>query len=254
MNGGEREKRCRMKIAETYSHLNGLEFLLVHKPALRDEIRSVIAHIDANRCRTKVSKEKTMSGRLLYSPIEMNAAFKALLRKKSWEESRVSYWVTRSERLVRKTLTMPVAEQKREIEAAGETPIFSYNPTDFVKDRVAVEIQFGKYAFVAYDLFVKHLAFFVGDRIDVRIEILPMKSLQSQMSSGVAYNEGEFYNVVRQGRGAPAVPLVLVGIEPRFQASGADCGTNVAGGFQAQALPGNSDAVIAAPDNAAARN
>jgi len=88
-----------------------------------------------------------------------------------------------------------------------------YNQTDFVKDRVAVEVQFGKYAFVAYDLFVKHLAFYVGDRIDVGIEILPMKSLQSQMSSGVAYYEGEFYNVVRQGRGVPAVPLVLIGIE-----------------------------------------
>lgn len=203
-----------MKIAETYSHLNGLEFLLVHKPHLWKEIQSVIADVGANKCRTKVSKEKTMKGELLFSPIDMNAAFKRLLRAKSWEESRVSYWVTRSEKLIRKTLTMSAAEQKREIEAAGEKPIFSYNQTDFVKDRVAVEVQFGKYAFVAYDLFVKHLAFYVGDHIDVGVEILPMKSLQSQMSSGVAYYEGEFYNVVRQGRGVPAVPLVLIGIEP----------------------------------------
>ena len=126
----------------------------------------------------------------------------------------MSYWVTRSEKLIRKTLTMSPQEQKREIEAAGEKPIYSYNQTDFVKDRVAVEIQFGKYAFVAYDLFVKHLAFYVGDQIDVGVEVLPMKCLQNQMSSGVAYYEGEFYNVVRQGRGVPAVPLVLVGIAP----------------------------------------
>jgi len=203
-----------MKIAETYSHLNGLEFHLVHKPNLWKEIQDVIAAVDAKKCRTKVSKEKTMKGKLLFSPIDMNAEFNRLLRNKSWEESRVSYWVTKSEKLIRKTLTMSADEQKREIEAAGETPIFSYNQTDFVKDRVAVEVQFGKYAFVAYDLFVKHLAFFVGDRIDVGIEILPVKSLQSQMSSGVAYYEGEFYNVVRQGRGVPAVPLVLIGIEP----------------------------------------
>lgn len=203
-----------MRIAETYSHLNGLEFLLVHKRTLWQEIQSVISEVDADKCRTKVSKEKTMKGKLLYSPIDMNAAFKRLLRKKSWDESRVSYWVTRSEKLIRKTLTMSAEEQKREIEEAGETPIFSYNQTDFVKDRVAVEVQFGKYAFVAYDLFVKHLAFYVGDRIDVGIEILPMKSLQSGMSSGVAYYEGEFYNVVRQGRGVPAVPLVLIGIKP----------------------------------------
>ena len=48
---------------------------------------------------------------------------------------------------------------------------------------------------------LKHLAFYVGDTIDVGIEILPMKSLQKSMSSGVAYYEGELYNVVRQGRG-----------------------------------------------------
>jgi len=203
-----------MRIVETYSHLNGLEFLLVHKPTLWTEIQAVISAVDASRCQTKVSKEKTMKGELLFSPIDMNAEFKRLLRAKQWEENRVSYWVTRSEKLIRKTLTMSPEAQKKEIEAAGEKPIFSYNQTDFVKDRVAVEVQFGKYAFVAYDLFVKHLAFYVGDQIDVGIEILPMKSLQRQMSSGVAYYEGEFYNVVRQGRGVPAVPLVIAGIEP----------------------------------------
>jgi len=203
-----------MKIVETYSHLNGLEYLLVHKPLLWEEIQSVIASVDAEKCKTKVSKEKTMKGKLLYSPIEMNAAFKKLLRVKKWQESRVSYWVTKSEKLIRKTLAIPPEEQKKEIEAAGEIPIYSYNQTDFVKERVALEVQFGKYSFVAYDLFVKHLAFYIGDHIDVGIEILPMKSLQSHMSSGVAYYEGEFYNVVRQGRGVPAVPLVIIGIAP----------------------------------------
>jgi hypothetical protein len=203
-----------MKIIETYSHLNGREFLLVHKPNLWREIKSVIANVNAEKCKTKVSKEKTMKGKLLYSPIEMNTNFKQLLREKEWKESRVSYWVTKSEKLIRKTLNMSPEEQKKEIGAAGEVPIFSYNQTDFVKDRVAIEVQFGKYSFVAYDLFVKHLAFYVGDQIDVGVEILPMKSLQSQMSSGVAYYEGEFYNVVRQGRGVPAVPLIIIGIAP----------------------------------------
>lgn len=203
-----------MNIAETYSHLNGLEFLLVHKRGLWDKIMTVISSVDAENCKTKVSKEKAMKGKLLYSPIDMNAAFKKLLRKKNWQESRVSYWVTKSEKLIRKTLTLTPDEQKKEITAAGDVPIFSYNQTDFVKDRVAIEVQFGKYSFVAYDLFVKHLAFYVGDHIDVGIEILPMKSLQTKMSSGVAYYEGEIYNVVRQGRGVPAVPLVIIGIAP----------------------------------------
>lgn len=203
-----------MRISETYSHLNGLEYLLVHKPHLWDEIKAVISSIDAETHRTKVSQERRTLGKHLYSPVAMNQSFKVLLGEKQWSESRVSYWVTEKAQLIRKTMNLPSSEQKAEIEAAGLTPIFSYNQTDFVKERVAIEVQFGKYAFVAYDLFVKHLAFYVGDQIDVGVEILPMKNLQAQMSSGVGYYEGELYNVVRQGRGVPAVPLVLIGIEP----------------------------------------
>ena len=202
-----------MRIVETYSHLNGLEYLLVHKPLLWREIQDVIQEVDGNACKTKESKEKTMKGRMLYSPIEMNKLFKGLLEEKEWTESRVSYWVTKDEKLIRKTLTMTPEQQKEEIEQTGSSPISSYNQTDFVKDRVAIEVQFGKYSFVAYDLFVKHLAFYVGDKIDVGIEILPMKQLQSQMSTGPSYYEKELYNVVRQGRGVPGVPLVIVGIE-----------------------------------------
>jgi hypothetical protein len=203
-----------MKIIEKYSHLNGLEYLLVHKPDLWHEVEDVIAKVDAQQCKTKISNEKTMKGALLYSPIGLSKMFKAELDKYHWEESRVGYWVTKDEKLIRKTLTMPPELQKQEIEAQGQTAIRSYNQTDFVKNRVAIEVQFGKYAFVAYDLFVKPLAFYIGNHIDAGIEILPMKSLQSQMSSGPSYYEGELYNLVRQGRGVPAVPLVIIGIEP----------------------------------------
>ena len=203
-----------MKIVEKYSHLNGLEFLLVHKPELWQEIETVIQSIDAETCKTKISKEKTKTGQILYSPIDLNCMFKKELYKRGWEESRVSYWVSKDEKLIRRTISMPPDMQKQEIEKQNETAIFSYNQTDFVKNRVAIEVQFGKYSFVAYDVFVKHLAFYVGDKIDVGIEILPMKTLQSEMSSGVSYYEGELYNVVRQGRGVPAVPLIIIGIEP----------------------------------------
>ena len=203
-----------MILIETYSHLNGLEYLLVHKPELWNEILEVIGKVDANRLRTKISKEITMVGKALYSPKDINFAFKKYLSDCGWQESRVSYWVTRSEKLIRRTLQMSPAEQKAEIEAEGEEAIRSYNQTDFVKDRVAIEVQFGKYSFVAYDLFVKHLAFYIGDHIDVGIEILPMKSMQKDMSSGPSYYEGELYNVIRQGRGVPAVPLVILGIAP----------------------------------------
>jgi hypothetical protein len=203
-----------VRIVKHYSHLNGLEFLLVHKPKLWKEITGVIRGLDAGSCRTKVSKEKRTRDKVLYSPIAMNSALSTAFKAHGWGEQRTSYWVTSDAQLIRKTMHLPAPQQKAEIENAGLEPIFSYNQTDFVKERLAVEVQFGKYSFVAYDLFVKHMAFYVGDVIDVGIEILPMKELQEEMSSGVGYYEGELYNLIREGRGVPAVPLVLVGIAP----------------------------------------
>lgn len=203
-----------MRIAAYYSHLNGLEYLLVHKSHLWDEIVRVISACDAKKHRTKVSKEKRMIGKMLYSPTDMNAAIKIGFEAEGWEPRRVTYYVTDDERVTRRIMLLSKEEQKAAIEAAGKIPFQSYNQTDFVKERCMVEVQFGKYAFIAHDLFVKHMAFYTTDHMDVGVEILPMKSLQAEMSSGVPYYEGALFDLIREGRGVPHVPLVLVGVEP----------------------------------------
>ena len=201
-----------VKIAQMYSHLNGWEHIQVHKKHLWDEIVAVIASVDAAACKTKMSEESRSRGRMFYSPVEMNERMKEGFTRNRWEEKRTSYWVTDDAQLIEKTLKLDAAEQREQILAAGKRPIKSFNQTDFVKDRVAVEVQFGKYSFVAYDLFVKHMAFYIGNLIDVGVEILPMKELQEEMASGVGYYEGELYNLIREGRGVPHVPLVIIGI------------------------------------------
>lgn len=203
-----------MKIGAYYSHLNGFEWIQYHHKDMWKEIVGVIDAIDLAKYQTKVSKEKTKMGNLLYSPGDLNAIIKDGFSKLGWYESRTSYWVTDDYDLITKTMHLPEADQKTEIEKAGKTPIRSYNQTDFVKNRIAVEVQFGKYSFIAYDLFVKHLAFFVGNTIELGIEILPMKSMQAMMSSGPGYYEGALYDLARQGRGVPSVPLILIGVEP----------------------------------------
>lgn len=197
-----------------HSHLNGHEWLLVHEPRVWREIIAVVKSIDAEKFKTEESKEKGMLGTLLYSPVELNRQFKERFEKKKWHETRTNYWVTEDYELIRETISLPADEQRKKIEASGKRAIFSYNQTDFVKNRVAVEVQLGKYSFISYDIFVKHLAFYVGNKIDVGVEILPMKSMQEHMSSGPGYYEGALYDIARQGRGVPAVPLVLLGLLP----------------------------------------
>jgi hypothetical protein len=144
----------RVRIIEQYSHLNGWEHIQVHKPHVWTDIVDVIGLIDSEMVRTKESKERGMVGRMLFAPEHLNRRFKEEFSRRDWHESVTRYWVTPDVQLIRKTVSLPPADQKIEIEAAGKVPIASYNQTDFVKDRIAVEVQFGKYSFVAFGLFV----------------------------------------------------------------------------------------------------
>ena len=80
-----------MQIAAQYSHLNGLEYMLVHYSDLWHEVLDVIGCVDAEACKTKKSKEKTMPGRLLYSPVDMNDEFKVNFEELGWKQRRQSF-------------------------------------------------------------------------------------------------------------------------------------------------------------------
>jgi hypothetical protein len=196
-----------MDIVETYSHFNGLEYLKVHKVRLWEEIKKVISSVDVNICKAKIYKEKN---KVCYSSTVLNNCFKKFLVSLGWEE----YGIQKKKRLNRNLLSRHSEEKTNEIKDDDKKFVFNQNMMEFAKERVALEIYFSKYYFESPILFARHLASYVYDQIDVGIEILPMKALQIQMSSGVPYYEGELYNVIRQGRGVPAVPLVIVGIMP----------------------------------------
>lgn len=204
-----------MKISQRYSHLNWEEYLLVHHKKLYDEIVRVIEGINAADFMTKESNEKTKKWEMLYSPIWLNEEFNKKFNEKNWHESRYHYYITTEPKLMNELIVLPYEQQKDFlIKNWNPNPLSSYKQTDFVKEQIAIEVQFGKYAFVAFDLFVKHLLFYSGGVINLGIEILPTKLMQSQMSSGVAYYEGEVYNILRHGRNNPPVPLLILGIEP----------------------------------------
>lgn len=203
-----------MKIANLYSHLNGYEFLLVHKQDLWAEIEAAIKAVDANDY-VKISKEKTRAGKQLYDQGRINKAFERILFPLGWESVTTPYYVTGDIPTEREIVGIrDRAEQKRIIEAKGFKAYGTNNQVDFVKGRIAVEVQFGKYFSVAYDLHVKHTFFFLRNDIDVGIEVVPTKAMCAKMDSGVAWFENEIANVIREGRSNPTVPIVMLGIEP----------------------------------------
>ena len=77
-----------MKIAGEYSFNNGQDTVNKRYPKLLAEIHEAISSVNAANCKTKASKEKTKVGRILYSPIALNRAFKTRLYAKNWRSVR----------------------------------------------------------------------------------------------------------------------------------------------------------------------
>lgn len=150
----------------------------------------MIAAVKGNR--TKISKEKTKKGKALYSPKDMNKQFREHFFGLDFSELRDSY-------------TISIPNHDTEIKGA-------YKQVDFVKEKVLVEVQFGKYAFMFYDM-AKFQFFFNENKADVGIEIVPCHGLHKEMSSGVSYGEQLVYDIERLKRHFPAVPVKVILID-----------------------------------------
>ena len=178
-----------MRIAKTYSHLGGAEILSVRFPDIDRDINEVIGIVDSPR--TKESREKNMMGRMLYSPKDTNATFKKHFAARGFREMRLDYSLT----------------------TAAGNEIRAYKQIDFNKDVVNVEVQFGKYAFMFYDL-SKFQHFYMERKIDVGVEIVPTHRMMKEMSSGVSYGEQLEFDIIRLERAFPSVPIKIIMIEP----------------------------------------
>lgn len=179
-----------MNVVYEYSHLGGAEILHMRYPDHDREIYSIIAEVRAER--NKVSKEKTMRGRMLYGPKAMNQQFKEAFRSRDYRE-------------VRDTYTISIPNSDIAIQGA-------FKQIDFVKGEVMVEVQFGKYAFMFYDM-AKFQYFFNENKANVGVEIVPCHALKKQMSTGVSYGEQLVYDIERLKRHFPAVPVKLILID-----------------------------------------
>lgn len=75
-----------MKIVNTYSFKDGEKFINSIYPKELDDVIWAIENLDATTCLTKESKEKTMKGKLLFSPRDLNDNLKMVLHKRRWTE------------------------------------------------------------------------------------------------------------------------------------------------------------------------
>lgn len=187
-----------MNIAGVYSFKDGQRIIRAGYPLELEEIEEIIAAVDGGLYKTKISHEKTMPGRHLYSPRALNAAFDQEFSTRGWEKFRVA------------------CEYPSEYFLPGyepETPAKgAFREMDFIKNRVGVEVQFGKYAFMVYNVCAKMTIFHKLDVIDVGVEIVPIKALASEMSTGVSYFEQFVWDLEHRGVSDIDIPVLILGI------------------------------------------
>lgn len=188
-----------MIVAAKYSFNNGLEVVTEKYPSLLAEVETAIANIDADLYKTKESSETTMMGKMLYSPVALNKAFKHELYPLGWKSHRVVCEYS--------TDHYTEAHSGRSVTRDG------FREIDFVKKLLGVEVQFGKYSFMVYNVAAKMTIFRNIGAIDTGIEIVPIKALSESMSSGVSYFEQFVWDLEQRGIADIDVPVLILGID-----------------------------------------
>ncbi|MDI6773306.1 MAG: BglII/BstYI family type II restriction endonuclease [bacterium] len=187
-----------MRLAGAYSFNDGERQVSARHAHLLSEIKKVIESIDASQHKTKVSKEKTMPGQMLYDPTSLNKAFKREFRKRGWRPVRVPAKYSTA-------YYLPGHEPKRLRRGA-------YREMDFVKEKLGVEVQFGKYAFMVYNVAAKMTIFKNLGHIDCGVEIVPLRAFAEAMSTGVAYFEQLVWDLEHRGVSNIDIPVLILGI------------------------------------------
>ncbi|MDN5583810.1 MAG: hypothetical protein L0G20_02715 [Lactobacillus sp.] len=165
------------------------------------ELKRAISQVDASLYRTKESKEKTMLGRMLYSPVGINKALKELLVPMGWSNHKEICDYS----LYGTYLTGYVAPTN------GNRGAF--RDMDFVKNKLGVEVQFGKYAFMVYNVCAKMTIFRNLKVIEAGIEIVPVKNLANNMSTGVSFFEQFAWDLSQRGVSNIDTPVLILGID-----------------------------------------
>ena len=79
--------------------------------------------------------------------------------------------------------------------------------------KLGVEVQFGKYSFMVYNVAAKMTIFRNLGFIDTGIEVVPVKAMADEMSSGVSYFEQFVWDLEKRGKADIDIPVLIFGID-----------------------------------------
>jgi hypothetical protein len=196
---GTEGDRQQVRIAAEFSFNTGSEIVRKKHGSVLRELECCISSVDASVHMTKKSKEKTMPGKILYSPRALNKAFNDFLLPEGWVKHR-------------EKCDYPKIYYSNDYEPSALRS-GAFREMDFVKNRLGVEVQFGKYAFMVYNVCAKMTIFHNLGIIDEGVEIVPVKAFADQMSTGVSYFEQFVWDLEHRGVADIDIPIMILGID-----------------------------------------
>ena len=171
-----------------FSHLGGSEILQKKYPDQNEEINKIIERVIGEK--SKICEEKNRKGQEIYSPTAFRTEFKEYFEENNYD----------------------VLIDRFTFNSCDNSKVKGYKKIDYYKNKVGIQVQFGKYSFMTYDM-AKFQYLYNQNKIDIGVEILPSHRLQKSMSSGMAYGELLINDLKILKKHFPVVPIKVIVVD-----------------------------------------
>jgi len=178
-----------MRIVGTYSFNGGAETIQKSYATELNEVTQILSGIDARVCATKQTGNDSKSAKLLYSNHKIAKSINGEFKKLGWKKQ----------------------------EIVSDQPSKSMNKSvkiDFTKKHLGVDVGFNNKPLPIYSGCAKMTIFHNMGFINVGIEIVPVKELAEDMSSGVSYFEQFVWDLEQRGVSDIDIPVLILGVAP----------------------------------------
>jgi hypothetical protein len=172
-----------MYIAKVLSNLGAWNSFQVEHPEIHAEICKIIDGIDLQRTHHSLNLKRKEE--LLFSPIDLSKKILSQLEQHKWTNHRITF---------------------------GSDPKSGFSRIDGLKEKIGIDVSFGKFAFAESDLFVKFPLFIRAEIINSALLVLPMRSLTQEMSSGINSFEMIEHRLKEISPLLPRYPFAIIGI------------------------------------------
>lgn len=182
-------------------------------PEFMSNLELAVRQMDFATCFDKDSEEKAKKGQKVLSPVIMNEQIENTLLLRGYDKLTSENYYPASTADSKRLRDIPHDQRKAFLASEAIPYQEGWIEGDFFRNGLLLEVQFGKYPFVDWDI-DKSIQFFRRNRIMGGCVLVPMPSTQSLMSTGPAnWQTAQWMFYEKYLDQTLEFPLALIGLE-----------------------------------------